>query len=91
MTDEDGNEYIETNDILKFQKEFYQKLYSKNEEINANDTATMIGDKLSDSEAANLEGEIKYTELVQTLKSMKNEKSPGQDGFTTDFFLIFLD
>ena len=29
LTDGDGNEYIETNDILKFQKEFYQKLYSK--------------------------------------------------------------
>ena len=37
----------------------------------------MIGentDKLSDSEGENLEGEIKYTELVQALKLMKNEK-----------------
>ena len=48
----------------------------------------MIGentDKLSDSEAENLEEEIKYAELVQALKLMKNEKSPGQDRFTTEF------
>ena len=56
----------------------------------------MIGeniDKLSDSEAENLEGEIKYTELFQVLKFMKNEKKKKPRTrwiYYRLFFLIFL-
>ena len=88
MIDEDGKEYTESNAILNFQKEFFKKLYSKNKEINEGDIETLIrenSDKLSDVEAEDLE-EIKYTEILQALKNMKNEKSPGQDGFTAESF-----
>lgn len=33
-----------------------------------------------------LEGELKYFELLQVLKNMINDKSPGQEGFIVDFF-----
>ena len=49
----------------------------------------MIGNnenQLNDDEAQMLEGEITYEELTTALKNMKNSKSPGNDGFTTDFF-----
>ena len=36
-----------------------------------------------------LEGEINYTEILQALNNMKKEKSPGQDGFTAEFFKFF--
>ena len=36
-----------------------------------------------------LEGEITYTELAHALQSMKNSKSPGNDGFTVEFFKFF--
>jgi hypothetical protein len=33
-----------------------------------------------------LEGEISLPELTSALKRMKNNKSPGSDGFRADFF-----
>ena len=43
--------------------------------------------KLSNDESELLEGEITHRELSEALKNMKNETSPGLDGFTLDFFL----
>ena len=36
-----------------------------------------------------LEGEILYIEAVEALKNMKNDKSPGPDGFTSEFLKFF--
>ena len=36
-----------------------------------------------------MEGEIKEQEIGQILKKMKNNKSPGSDGFTAEFFKFF--
>ena len=36
-----------------------------------------------------LEGEITYSELLSALKKMKNCKSPGIDGFISEFFKLF--
>jgi hypothetical protein len=41
---------------------------------------------LSDEIKDNLEGEITYAEITASIKRMKNEKSPGSDGFTSEFF-----
>ena len=51
--------------------------------IRENDT------KLSEAEAQKLEGEMTYVELTKALKNMQNEKSPGLDGFTVEFFKFF--
>jgi hypothetical protein len=44
---------------------------------------------LSDSESLKLEGLLSYDEVSFTLKNMKNDKSPGCDGFTVNFFKTF--
>ena len=36
-----------------------------------------------------LEGEISYTEATEFLKTMANNKSPGSDGFTSEFYKVF--
>ena len=41
--------------------------------------------KLSDLDPSKLEGEITYAELSTALRNMKNNKSPGLDGFTVEF------
>ena len=77
---------------MNCQKEFYKNLYTENSEINDEEIDSVLGDnsnKLTDSESNRLEGEIKYTEMAQALKNMKNGKSPGQDGFTVEFFKFF--
>jgi hypothetical protein len=38
----------------------------------------------------NLEGELTPQETLSALKLMKNGKSPGMDGFTTEFYKFFL-
>ena len=45
--------------------------------------------KLSNEEAQSLEGEINYSEALEFLKNMKNDKSPGSDGFTAEFLKLF--
>ena len=44
---------------------------------------------MSDSDSLKLEGEISYNEIAHALKNMKNEKSPGNDGFMVEFFNFF--
>lgn len=46
--------------------------------------------KLSDLDSNKLEGEITYAELSTALRNMKNNKSPGLDGFTVEFFKFFF-
>ena len=39
-----------------------------------------------------LEGEISFIELTDAIKIMKNEKSPGQDGYTNEFLnFVWID
>ena len=45
--------------------------------------------KLSESEANVLEGHLTIDEISNALKSMKNQKCPGVDGFPAEFFKIF--
>merc|ERR1711963_856787 len=46
--------------------------------------------KLSQDDNLLLEGKIDYKEAASALKNMKNEKSPGPDGFTAEFFKFFF-
>ena len=81
-------------DILKEAKSFYENLYKNN-----NSTCTVDDlnhslnnldfSKLTDDEKLNLEGEITIEEASWALKKMKNNKTPGSDGFSTEFFKIF--
>lgn len=41
--------------------------------------------KLSTIESVGLEGPLNYIEVYNVLKNMKNNKSPGTDGFTVEF------
>ena len=92
LIDEDI-EYTKTKDVLNCQKQFYEKLYDNVNEINDyTPIENIIGEnetKLSDAEAETIEGEITYAELAKALKNMKNEKSPGLDGYTVEFFKFF--
>ena len=45
--------------------------------------------KLSDVDKAKLDGPITLKEASVALKNMKSDKSPGSDGFTSEFFKVF--
>ena len=92
LIDENGEEIFRIKDILEAQKKYYSKLYTENIQIDETPISEAIGrneNQLNEDEARLLEGEITYTELTSALKNMKNSKSPGNDGFTAEFFKLF--
>ena len=47
--------------------------------------------KLSDEERDELEGLLTYDECKQILETFQNDKSPGEDGFTVEFYKFFFE
>ena len=91
--DDEGTEYNNTKEILNCQKNFYTNLYSTHNAVDDEPLESKIGvnsNKLENEEAEKLEGEILYTELGKASKTMKNNKTPGLDGFTVEFFIFFF-
>ena len=89
----DGTSIINQSEILNHTKLFYETLYTKRDTIDKCDIHKLLEsyeiNKLSDDESYSLEGKIKYSEVFNFLKQMKNEKSPGPDGYTAEFFKFF--
>ena len=93
LVDANHVEYVNTNEKINQQKEYYKTLYSETIHIDDKPLEETLGEnkkKMSENDSSGLEGEITYSELSSALRNMKNGKSPGNDGFTTEFFLIFL-
>ena len=90
---ENGDIITKQDDILEEICSFYKKLYSQNTDIEEVDLEELLKydgiSKLKKCESEKLEGLISKSEAGYILKSMKNNKSPGSDGFTTEFFKCF--
>lgn len=89
---EDGSEITDTAEILKAQKTYYKELYSEqnvDDDLTDNVLENLDSPKLSEKSSESLEGLITYEELTSTLKTFKNGKSPGLDGYTAEFFKFF--
>ena len=85
-------ELIEQDDIINETKSFYQNLYSKRniEKVDLNNIFSKYNiPKLSESQQEQLEGSLTYDECLNTLKNMKHNKSPGNSGFTVEFYKVF--
>ena len=89
----DGTIIESQKEILNEAKCFYEKLYKKKDcirNVNLSRELPFQGiPKLTEDQKKSLEGDISLTELTAALKKMKNNKSPGSDGFTTEFFKFF--
>ena len=74
---------------------FYESLYSERKIIKLEDsifeTYKNNLKKLNDDESSNLDNKISLDELNKQIFSTSNNKSPGPDGFTNEFFKIFWD
>ena len=91
---ENGNTIKTQEEILKEVQKFYSNLYApQNSEKDINDQDILKNLQhpvLTDIESSNLEGEITADEISNVLRNMKNNKSPGSDGFTVEFFKFFF-
>ena len=93
LIDKHGRELLKDDEIIQETKLFYENLYKSHQDIlekfeNSN-AAKLVDRKLTDCEAEELEGPIQIEELSNCLKNMKNNKSPGSDGFSVEFFKFF--
>ena len=93
---ENGVTVTNQHEILQEIKLYYKNLYeNRDSENNCNlqDIKDGLGGvnfrKLTEEEQESLEGEITYKEASETLKNMKNNKTPGSDGFSVEFFKFF--
>ena len=94
----DNNGITITNqmEILNEIKAYYRHFYDNKDSELHNVNLDLIINKslvntLDEEMREELEGEISYIEAVEALKNMKNDKSSGQDGFTSEFLKFFLE
>ena len=92
--DKQGQIVQSTNNVLHTVKDFYESMYTTCEppEINIKqvlppDTQSSM---LSHDMQLKCEGLITMQECVDTLKTMKNNKTPGTDGFPSEFYKFFF-
>ena len=92
---EDGKTIVEEHEILKEIESFYGELYASQvvDDNKAFDdfTCDLQTAKLTDEEREELEGYITIEECAKVLKTFPPGKSPGDDGFTAEFYTYFFD
>ena len=86
----------EKDNILEYEAEYYKKLYTEpkkfntENEVNYHDTFIDEHTPQLKQEDRNLcENDLNLEEIGSALKELKNGKSPGNDGFTTEFYKFF--
>ena len=91
---QDGSVASDQTEIIEETKIFYENLYSCKPVDDVNLDNILNHDnipKLDDNRKSALEGPITIQEALQALKNMANNKSPGSDGFTTEFYKFCLE
>ena len=79
-------------DVMKETRCFYENLCATRENKIVNlEIGNLINTlTLTEEESNSLEDLITKQEAHSALKQMKNDKSPGSDGYTTEFFTSFF-
>lgn len=89
---DDGNMCTESKEILNEIKNFYASLYAKNiVDFTSDDTKIFFEDipQLSEDDQKVCDGKLSNDECFDALHTMKNGKSPGNDGITAQFYKTF--
>ena len=77
--------------IEKYFKDLYTSASSATQEEYDSFSQELCLPKLSDDERDELEGTLTYDECKQALETFQNDKSPGEDGFTVEFYKFFFE
>ena len=80
--------------ILEHVKNYYSDLFASREHTINDQAISNILDninikKLPDSQSHSIEGPITIEELSYSLNKMKTNKTPGSDGYPSEFFKVF--
>ena len=90
-----NNEITDSKEICKEVKNFYQSLYSSREnqliDVDLDQLLNRDTPKIPDADKERMEMQnvVTMEEAGKVLNNMKNDKSPGSDGFSVNFFKFF--
>ena len=87
---ENGEKTTNPTEILQEQSKFYRRLYSKDDQVRFTLKNT-YGKQLTETQKSTLEEAPSKEEIVSSIKSMLNDKTPGIDGFPVEFYKHFSD
>ena len=90
----DGSIQTAQHEILTSLAQYYGKLFKANDQgIPSQYFSDILGEyfinKLNPTQASRLEGALTVKELGNALKYMKHNKTPGIDGFPSEFYKVF--
>lgn len=88
-----GDIITTTDMILQETTDFYSRLYTSRHNVSEQDMNTyldnIITPALSPELSAQCDGTLTEEEILTSLKSCKNNKTPGSDGFPAEFYKLF--
>ena len=88
----DGTEIVNSAEILEETANYYEHLYKRNDLVTDNHYNFFFQNhipKLSDEQNKTISEPILKTEIYNALKSMDDNKTPGSDGLTKQFYEHF--
>ena len=92
---ENGEYITDENQILSEIETYYHNLYSSQSTATLSEfrqfTQNIDIPHITEDIRAKLEGRLTYEECKKVLSSFSNGKSPGEDGFTAEFYAKFFD
>ena len=86
---DNGDLVTNPNIILEHQRNFYKKLYTSDHNVEF-DYVNESNIKLTNEVKSSLEGVFTIEELRYALKNSRRGRSPGLDGLTTEFYMMFM-
>ena len=93
IINEQGETFQENSEILKECKNYFQKIYKKQETCEKTQDKLLqnIRKNITENQNTNLSGKIQIPEIKEAILNMENGKSPGIDGLPIDFYKHFFE
>ena len=85
---EDGKETTNSAEILNKQKDFYCRLYSKDDTVSFDASRFQDCRKISDYKKQEFSENFSYSEVTCAVADMKNGKAPGPDGLSAEIYKV---
>ena len=88
----DNSIISDSKEILRELEFFYKGLYTSKFKIGQpsfQEFENLERPRVSDDDRLNLDGPLRENEIIQALKSSKNNKTPGTDGLPVEFYKMF--
>ena len=89
LIDDQGNAIYNPRDILENQRYFYENLYKKDENIVFDYTLQNKTPQVPEHMKESLRKEISEQEVINAIKGMARNKTPGSDGLPVEFYIVF--